>query len=177
MMIPQETYTFLQIKPFRGLVFTVVYLVVAISLLAMAMGGFDRLAAFVHNFGSNFGIGLLGAVVLLVPAFLLIRLIYPKITVRLDGDSLSITKHRKETQVIRYDAVWKITLNVRQLNVLELWDQQDRLLGHFKPLNNSEVLRKMIDAITGSARFVKSRQEKRIFKSSYEALTYVRSHS
>lgn len=173
----RDTETFLQIKPMRGIIFTVVYLFAAISLITLLMGGFDELVNFVNSFQRPAAIGLLSAVVLLLPALFLIRFIYPRISLRLQPGNLTLNTKNKTPLLISYDDVWKITLNTTQLNVLELWGRDGQLLYAFRPLNNPAVLMKIVSTITATSRFIKSKQGKKVFRNTYEALTYIRSGS
>lgn len=169
-----KTYQYNEINPAKGLLFALVYLAVAAAITLYISSGINHLADTVNNFGSTKGLGFLAGIIYIVPVFFLIRFIYPKVTISTDQNRLMITRKRQRGISIAYNDIISVALNADKINTLTLYGRANEILFKLHPFNNPNILKEIIIDITAKGEFKQTMEQKKLFKSTYEAITYKR---
>lgn len=157
---------FRQINRGVGLVAALVYLVVAFGLV-FGIFGFGKVVDFVNSMGESSGgtkaIGLLAGIVFVAPVFFIARLVYPKLEVTIESNSLLINKNGTAFQQININGIATMSMNKPNINSLSLYDQNGGLIFRFQPFSNNTALPSLAKGINSVKKFKTTQGEKSIF--------------
>lgn len=158
----------------RGVPFAIGYLILAFGFCFFKFGGIIGMADAVDNLGSSKGAAFLIGLAILIPFFIILNVIMPKVSIELHSDKIIITSNKKQQNVINYNDVSKLQLHISNLNRLDIVDKQQNILYHIQPQNNPEILNKIISEISKHIDFTKQVGNKSYFGKNIEAVIYYR---
>jgi len=164
------TIKFQQIKPSRAVVFILIYFTFMLILL-FGVFGFNEVVAFVNSFKNTKVIGILGAVLFLVPIVLLSRFIYSNIELVLNDNSITVNT-KKEQKVIPFATIEQIWINKTKAGSMDLVNSQNEILCNFRPYNRSEIIGELVKAITAEIVFTKKVEQRKATGGSADIITY-----
>jgi hypothetical protein len=135
-------------------------LAVALGFLAVAFAGLfvifgvGGVADFVNAFPSVKLMGILAALVFLLPPILMVRRLYRTTEVDFGGDAIAIkTAGRPETVHIRYAEIQTADLHKSTPGALSLFSRDGRLLHRFAPYNDSTSLDALVAGLIRTGQF------------------------
>ncbi|MCZ4243584.1 hypothetical protein [Pedobacter punctiformis] len=169
-----KTYQYLEINPAKGILFALAYITIVVFAASLICGGFYKLADAVNNFGGTKIIGLFTGIVCLLPIFLLIKFLYPKIHISTHDNQLIISRKNHPDKLIGYNDITSIALNAERINTLTLYGTANEILFNIHPFNNPHILNQIAKDITSKSPFQKTTEQKNLFKESYDAIIYRR---
>lgn len=170
-----KTYHYSEINPVKGILFALVYLGVAAVVTLYISGGINQLADTLNRSGSAKGIGLLAGIIYILPVLFLIKFIYPKVLITTGENQLTVSRKRSQDISIAYNGITAIALNADKINTLTLYGKANEILLRVRPFNNPHILEEIIKDITAKGVFKQTVEQKKLFKATYEAVTYTRS--
>ncbi len=170
-----KTYQYSEINPVKGILFALAYLAVATVITLYISGGVDHLADTVNNFESIKGLGFLAGIIYIVPIFFLIKFIYPKVTISTDKNQLTITRKRQPGISIAYNDITSAVLKADKINTLTLYGKANEILFKVHPFNNPQILKEIVRDIITQGVFKQTMEQKKLFKETYEVISYKRS--
>jgi len=169
-----KTYQYLEVNPGKGIAFALIYMVIVVLIASFVFGGFFELANAVDNFGSAKFVGFLTGIIVIAPVFLLIRLVYPKVHIVTDGSQLTISRKKQQDRIIPFTDIFIVALNAQRMNTLTLYGRSGEVLISILPFNNHPILKQIAEDIISGGTFQKTVESKKLFNTSYEAITYRR---
>lgn len=158
----------------RGVPFAIGYLVLVFGFCFFKFGGIIGMADAVDNLGSAKGAAFLIGLAILIPFFIILNVIMPKVSMELHSDKIIVTTNKKEQKVINYNDISKLQLHISNLNRLDVLDNQQNILYHLQPQNKPEILNKIISEISKHIEFTKQVGNKSYFGKNVEATIYYR---
>jgi len=171
-----KTYNYLEVNQGKGVGFALAYVALIVVILSVVFGGFGGLADAVNNFGSSKVLGFLVGIVLILPIFFLIRLIYPKVSIHTSTTMLTIVKKNQPDLLIHYNEIYAVALNAQRLNTLTLYGKSNEVLFHIQPFNNHQLMPELVNEILKSNAFRKSVTQTRLLNTTYDMIVYQRSY-
>ena len=169
-----KTFKFKQHNQQKAIPFAIIYLIIAFTLFYFICGGIIGMANQVNKIGSAKAAGIIVAILVLGPFFILLQLLHHKIEVDIDSLKLFVKKNNKECNVINLDTIDKLELNKTKVNRLDVYDRQNNLLIYFHPVNAPDVLNQIIKEIASSGNFVRTTGTQSYFSTKIETFTYKR---
>lgn len=159
----------------RGVPFAILYLGAVFAFFYIKYGGMLGMSDALESLGSNKirGIFIFGLVVLL-PFFVILNLLMPKLAIELYPNNVRITKNKKKQIVIDYKEISKLQLNVSNLNRLDFIDRQNTIVYHIQPQQKTEILGQIVSEISKHIEFIKQTGNKNYFGKNIETFTYTR---
>lgn len=159
----------------RGIPFALFYLGIVFAFFYIKYGGMLGMADALDSLGSNKirGVFILGLIIL-IPFFLILNFMMPKVTIELYSDKIRIVKNYKEQIVIDYKEIAKLQLNVSNLNRLDFIDRENNVLYHIQPQQKTEILGQTITEISKNIVFTKQVGTKKYFGKNTETFIYTR---
>lgn len=158
----------------RGVPFAVGYLVLVFGFCFFKFGGVLGMADAVDNLGSSKGAAFLIGLAVLIPFFIILNVIMPKVSIELHSDKIIFTANKKEQKVIAYNDISKLQLHISNLNRLDIVDKHQNILYHIQQQNKPEILNKIISEISKHIDFTKQVGNKSYFGKNIEAVIYYR---
>jgi len=168
-----KTFEFKQNDLKRGIPFAIVYLVLVFVGCYFYFGGLLGMADAVNNFGSAKATGFLIGLAVLVPFFILLTVLMPKVKVELGSDKLAIST-KKSQKVIFYNEISALQLNISNLNKLDIVGEQNNVLAQIQPQSKPEILDQIISEISNHVMFTKQKGSKNYFGKSIETSLFIR---
>lgn len=158
----------------RGVPFGVCYLVVVFGFCFFKFGGIIGMSDALDSLGSSKAVAFVIGLAILIPFFIILNVIMPKVSIELYSDKIIITSNKKQQNVINYNDVSKLQLHISNLNRLDIVDKQQNILYHIQPQNKPEILNKIISEISKHIEFTKQIGNKSYFGKNIEAVIYYR---
>jgi hypothetical protein len=172
-----KTFTFENINKasiIKGLIIAAVYLGTVFGICYIIFGGITGMADKVNNFGSAKAAGLIIGVIVLLPFFIILQFIHPKITVEIDSEKIINKMKGKPDEIIQLSSIDKMELNVRKINKLDIYDDKGNLITYFNPAKHPTVLEQIISEIVSHKEYEKKSKTENYFGKSLERTTYKR---
>lgn len=156
-----------------GLIIGVIYLSIVFTIFNIVFGGTLGMADAINSVESLKFIVFILAIIVLLPFFIILQFIHPKITVEIDSSSISSTVKNIPTKTLSLSSVYKITLNVSKINKLDIYDSTNTIVMSFEPHNKIIVLQEIIEELKRYKEFSKSTKIEKFFGSPVEKITYI----
>ncbi len=154
--------------------FAVAYLIIVFALFYYVLGGIIGMANQVNRIGSPKAAGLIVAVLVLGPFFLLLQLLHQKIELDINSREMIVKRKGKAAVIINLATIHKMEFNATSINRLDIYDRQNNLLINFHPANTPDVAKQIIKEICGTTNFERKAGSKSYFRTRIETLTYTR---
>lgn len=168
----EKEITFKAVNKKKGLLFAGIYMIIVLVAISMILG-FTNVADFIDRIGHKAS-AIIAVIIIVLPAFLMMRLIYPTIRFFIESNSMMIYEDRKMITQAPLSDIHTMTLNVKQLNMLELKDAQSYTIYSCVPFDKKDAIQDIARAITAKQSFRKSVTGKKYFGQTIDAITYTR---
>lgn len=164
-----KTFQFKKNDKKRGAILAIAYLVIVFMICYFLFGGINGMADKVNSFGSAKAAGLIIGIIVLLPFFVLLRLIQPMVSVNIDTQKMTVAQKGKEVIVVPIGTIDKMELNVTNFNTLNIYDKLNNLLVHLQVPQQSNTLKQIADELSSSG-FEKNKGSRRYFNTEIETL-------
>lgn len=170
-----QTYQYQEQNSTKSIIFIVIYFTVWIIGASFYFGGLLQLADAVDNVGSAKLAGFLVGILVILPFFAMMRLVYTKVNVEIEQNTIRFIKKGKETTTILYSEIGKMIVNAERMNTLHLYDKNGGLLWTILPMVNAkDLITEIPQIIAGSENFKIDTTSKKFFGTAYNTISYQR---
>jgi len=136
---------------------------------------FFQLAHAVDNIGSARLAGLLVAILVILSFFVLMRLVYTKVSVEMEHSAIRFQKKGHETITIPLSEIDKMIINAKRMNTLHLNDKSGGLLWAILLIaNTKDLIIEIPQMIAGKEDFKIATTNKKFFGTDYTTTSYQR---
>ncbi len=167
-----KTFQFKQYNTQKAVIVAVLYLLLVFFLAYLLLGGINGMADTVNNMGSAKGAGFVVGIVVIVPLFVLLRILNPAVAVDIDERKMTVRQKGKQDMMIHFNAIDRLELNVKNVNRLDIYDKQNNLLVYLQPNSQPQILQPIINDIIKATGFHVVRGSRKIMGNKIDTLLY-----
>lgn len=159
----------------KSLVLIVLYFSVWIVGAIFYFGSIGELADAINNIGSAKMTGLLVAVLVLIPFFFIMKLIYTKVEIHINSTHIDIDKKGEIRKTIPISDIYTVRLNQNKLNTLHIYGKNSELLWEIQPIiSAANMIDEIVATLAEYIPFQKSFETKKFLNTQYLAVNYKR---